>query len=126
MNFREGFRRIGLTLGLLGMSIGLVASYLFLQQTLHQRAEYERFMTLLDSKEVKDIAPDPKLPWNLWVVSHEFDSKHPSTQGIRKIVYGHATENAIEITSFEMTDDSIVNRQEKPALAKLFLVPCFP
>src|SRR5947209_3026066 len=46
MNIREGFRRIGLLLGILGAIAGLLGTYIALSEALSQKKEKARFQLL--------------------------------------------------------------------------------
>jgi hypothetical protein len=56
MNFREGMRRLGLTLGIVGALVGSLPAYLEFQQFQSQRNERARFESLMNSEIMRDLA----------------------------------------------------------------------
>jgi hypothetical protein len=56
MNVREGMRRLGLVVGVLGASAAVFVSYNYLQTVLTQRARYQAFQALLSSPVVQKEA----------------------------------------------------------------------
>src|ERR1700722_12041750 len=54
MNMKEGFRRIGLILGLAGMIGGAILGYWMFLDVLEQRAKSRAFFELVNSPVVKD------------------------------------------------------------------------
>ena len=60
MNVKEGMRRLGLVLGVLGAGAGTVFSYLQLQPLLVQRAQYRAFQTLVTSRIIQQEAESLK------------------------------------------------------------------
>jgi len=53
MNVREGMRRLGLVVGVLGAGVGAAVAYMQLQPLLTQRAQYKSFQALVSSPTVK-------------------------------------------------------------------------
>jgi hypothetical protein len=53
MNVREGMRRLGLVVGVLGAGAGAVGGYIKLQPLLAQRGQYERFQVLVSAPTVQ-------------------------------------------------------------------------
>ena len=76
MNIKEGVRRLGLVVGVLGASAGAVVAYTRLQPLLTQRAQWKAFQSLVScaavQKEIaflkKDAAKRQFAPWDFDIV----------------------------------------------------------
>jgi hypothetical protein len=66
MNVREGMRRLGLVVGVLGAGAGTVVAYTQLQSRLAERAQYKTFQSLVSStvvqKEIGFLKRNPVKP----------------------------------------------------------------
>ena len=125
MNVREGFRRVGLVLGLAGMTAGLVAGYGLLQKTLQQRWYHNAFSTRLNSLEANDAFPPPS-KYGGYLIEKEFTAEHPNKQKIHKILYASKDPNTAIVRAFEMEDGGMLYPTDPPTLSSYLLPISLP
>jgi len=123
MNAREGFRRLGLVLGLTGVAGGLIVAYLFGDNLLEERKKHQLFSELLKSPEVQKDLP---LYEQYDIQSTEFTKESPSKQGIHKIFYETTNGKHLEVTKFEMEDGRTLYPTDAPSLFSYFELLAFP
>ena len=124
MNLREGTRRLALLLGVAGVIVGGLASYVELQTALEQRARHNRFEGLVASDVVKQerkslagwVSIDPKtgerIHWDQLV----------NKGGIKTI---HWTEDN-QIESIVPEDGQALYPTPAPAAGTYLLITLFP
>jgi hypothetical protein len=72
MNFKEGFRRITLAIGLIGATAGCCFSWAMLNDLQYLKRQHDEFQTLLHSRVVSTTIKDLKRaaersgPWDKW------------------------------------------------------------
>jgi len=121
MNAREGFRRLGLVLGVIGFLGGAIAGYIFFDDIWQQRARYKAFSSLVNSPEVKSNPP------SFFGGNPVFDKEHPSKLGIRVIQYDNSQDGKpAQVAAFEMEDGTFLYKGEGPTVLSYLLPFAFP
>jgi hypothetical protein len=115
MNFREGMRRIGLTVGVIGGLAGAYAAVLILADIAPQRRAQSEFDSLLKVQLIQEIARDLAKE-KIVNISLEIPSR---PKGIRLFrVNGRS-----EIEAFELEDGRTVMRTNAPSALWYLLYP---
>jgi hypothetical protein len=126
MNLSEGFRRIGIVLGIAGTLGGSAACYIFLNDAFQLRSRYKTFSTLDRTPEVQNTISNSADPWERYDAT-EFTTEHPSKNGIRRIFYQDSADRRhLEVSRFEMVNGDIVYRAEAPPVYTYVLPLAFP
>jgi len=125
MNLKEGTRRVGIVLGIIGMFGGLSVAWLGGSEIMQQRADFRRFQTL------------SKLPQVAKFVAMSFggqrsaqiglDPEDAQTTGIRTVHYfAGASPTALELSYFEMLGGTIIAAKNPPSVDQYLALPCLP
>jgi hypothetical protein len=124
VNLREGTRRLAMLLGMAGVIVGGLASYVELQAALEQRARRNRFEGLVNSDVVRQERKDQAAGW---VPIDPKTGERTTDQlvnkgGIKTIRW--TEENEVE--SIETVDGEYLFPTPAPSAGTYLLVPLLP
>jgi hypothetical protein len=110
MNMKEGFRRVGLILGLAGMIGGAIVAYWMFLDVLEQRTKSRAFFELMNSPAVKDALAtfgtgDPNDGIML-------STEHQDVSTLR---FGSMDGVHTEVTALEMKGGEVLYRRDPPS-----------
>lgn len=125
MNIREGARRVGIVLGVIGMSGGLFVAWIEGSGIVQQRIDFRRFQTLSNLPQVAKSVAMP--PGGIRSAQISLDPQDAQTTGIRTIHYfAGASQTALELSYFEMLDGATIATNHPPSIDQYLSLPCLP